>query len=299
MNESFDDLSRALAVPTTRRRVLGVMAGTMAASVLGVFKAGKASAETCGANQAACGNTCCNANTEFCCPGAGAAGGPGPGDCVPTGTVCCPGSFGGPICNPGQVCSATPPNGICGALFGGALRACCNPADICGNVCCDGCGQCINGVCCEFSKVCTGPGGVATCCAAGSQCNGNTGTCFACAPGTTACGNTCCPAGFTCGANQTCTCNAPNFACGTACCTSGQNCVNGACVTPCPTGTTTCGTACCSASQSCVNGTCVTNCPAGQFANAAGACVCNGTGAAPCNGVCCAAPQTCVSGVCT
>ena len=69
MNQSFDELSKTLAVPTSRRRVLGVMAGTMAASVLGVFKAGKASAEICGANQAACGNTCCNATTEFCCPG--------------------------------------------------------------------------------------------------------------------------------------------------------------------------------------------------------------------------------------
>ena len=76
MNQSFDDLSKALAVPTSRRRVLGVMAGTMAASVLGVFKAGKATAEVCGANQAPCGNTCCDANTQFCCPGAAAAGGP-------------------------------------------------------------------------------------------------------------------------------------------------------------------------------------------------------------------------------
>jgi len=301
MSASFDELSKTLAVPTSRRRVLGVMAGTMAASALGVFKSDKASAQeadpdvhVCPPDQVHCGGNFCCGQNEACCGG----------QCIPAQTVCCPGANPNNQCGPGEVCSTTPATGVCANLFGGQVPVCCPAAQVCGGVCCaPGCGvECVNGVCCPFNQVCNGPNGP-VCCAPGQTCNANTGTCFACPAGSAVCNGQCCPANFGC-VNGVCACQGPNITCGNQCCAPNQQCVNGVCQAPppvCPAGQSPCGNpaACCPNGQ-CVNGVCQPQCPPGTVL-CGNTCTNLANNAANC-GACgnvCPAGTTCVNGVCT
>ncbi|MFO0649484.1 MAG: hypothetical protein U0326_24800 [Polyangiales bacterium] len=107
----------------------------------------------------------------------------------------------------------------------------------------------------------------------------------------------------------------PRGRCGNACAT-GQNCVAGACVTPCAAPNLVCGTTCtdvqtsvtncgrcgnaCAAGQSCVAGACVTPCPSPNVMCGA-VCADVQTSVSNCGrcGNACATGQSCVAGVCT
>jgi hypothetical protein len=146
MNSLFDDVSRAIGSPVSRRKMLGMVGGAVGGSILtslgfrGAALAAQSSAAVthCGPNHTVCGTNCCN-SAEVCVNG-----------------ICCPPGYIN--CN-GKCCGGTCTNGICcGKNYTYCGGVCCPD----GIVCCDGkcCGSttatCYNGNCCGSGIICAG-----------------------------------------------------------------------------------------------------------------------------------------------
>jgi hypothetical protein len=81
--DRFDDLSKALATGTSRRRVLKAVAATIAGGAVAVFLGSRQEAEAapCPNNRKKCGPVCCPNGWKCCQGGQGAR-------CVPNGQNC-------------------------------------------------------------------------------------------------------------------------------------------------------------------------------------------------------------------
>jgi hypothetical protein len=203
----FDSLTRCLAQPLPRRRLLQ----RVAAGLAGVLLAGRAvrvGAITCPAGRVECDGRCCDDGWQCIGPA--------------TDRLCTP------PCEEGARCSAESRTccvGIC--CLQNKLQGCC-PA---GSDCCRGAGA---SECCpatsDWHCVDVGDGsgnhiclfcpathtrcGAANCCAPGFVCvegpNPGDGACIPCPPGATKCGaKQCCPAGETCSEDGTCVAACP------------------------------------------------------------------------------------------
>ena len=276
VTRSFDDLSRAMAAPTSRRgalKMLGMTGAAAAAAVL--LKPFRGGAVTCPAGSQVCG--------QGCCPAGGTCSSPSLNCCCLKGQTPC----GPKCCNKGIAC-VDPYSGICGCPAGktpcgtGASMTCCDAGVACrpgcpsvstfstAQVCVSStttttstvpCSQvgtsCVNGGdCC--SKFCdTANGNVCGCVHPPTACVSNTDCC------TGLCTNGTCrplPVGSPCSAggdctsqfcfnNTTCACVHPSNPCvnNTDCCNN--NCVGGVC-------TAAAAGAPCSAGGDCTSGFC-------------------------------------------
>jgi hypothetical protein len=190
----FDQVSRLLATPMPRRRVLRLLGSTLATATFAGLRPGAARAECfCGGGLKCCGNggdQCCDPSWP-CCPKAGTPGfaaccAPDEqccGGCAPSSWTCCPPAAGYPFpCEPGEQC--------CGTDTLGPL--CCAP----GSFCCPGGGNCAP----DGWHCCPTPGWS---CPPGERCCGPPDECcpFEC-PSGRHCGDDCCEAGEVC---DTCT----------------------------------------------------------------------------------------------
>lgn len=102
--------------------------------------------------------------------------------------------------------------------------------------------------CCEYPRVCCGPGGDVT-----------SGSAVCCDEGATCCNGDCCGTGYKCCGETTC-CENSQACCGESCCDTGECCVGGVCE-PCD-----CDPACSSDScEECVDGECVSTCAEGEY----------------------------------
>jgi hypothetical protein len=214
--DSFDQLSKALATSTSRRKFFKVAAAAAAAGVLSAVRAPEAAAnhnhkcrgadDRCRSNAECCTHFCMEGHCACAtpCPGVPGTGGSGgvTAACCEPGDLCCPGggtvagNTVGPQCVKVQatICSG-------GKVFSNATCRCECPAGTttCGGTCCpDATQRCVNGVCQNIPTTPTCPEGRAPCpggqnvngvnccpagqicCGAGSvapgQCRGATGT---------------------------------------------------------------------------------------------------------------------------
>jgi Stigma-specific protein, Stig1 len=223
MSGRFEDLSRAMAEPTSRRNALKMLgaatAGAVGMTLLKPFR-GEANPVVCtgpttvGASPCGAGTTPCG---PCCCKGGIACHNASTGTCgCPAGTTTC----GFACCDAGVACASAATS-----TCNGAASACLGGRALCGNACCA-----VGQTCC---------GGACVACASGSGCCGgacaplnttsNCGTCGnACVSGSGCCGGACAPL------NTTSNCGT----CGNAC-VSGNVCASGTCaaVSACVSGT--------------------------------------------------------------
>jgi len=146
MSRLFDDVSRIIASPLSRRKALALVGKATGGAVLAALGLGTVSWSSlstaydnkgndrddhgddhnkpkCGPSQTVCGKTCCNSN-QTCCDG----------KCCSAGQTCC----GKKCCGAGQKCCD---------------EKCCDPGETCcKNKCCAG--PCCGGKCCEKHQVC-------------------------------------------------------------------------------------------------------------------------------------------------
>src|SRR5271165_4018590 len=100
MSKLFDDVSRIIGSPVSRRKMLGLVGGAVGGAVLASLGLGEAYGDDhdnkpkCGKHQIVCGRTCCDPG-QTCCDG----------KCCGSKQVCC----NGKCCSPGQTCC----NGKC------------------------------------------------------------------------------------------------------------------------------------------------------------------------------------------
>ena len=285
-SQQFDDLTRALATGSSRRKVLkGLFAGV--AGAVGLRRVTPANAATCRNLGEACRNdsSCCSGQGLFC-------------DTVgTTGAQRCECDLSQGFVNCGGQCFST--NCPAGATFSCAGGCQCpSGSELCGATGSERCfvtcptGQTRNPTTCacecpSSQELCNGA--CVTSCAGGQvlvncvcQCPTGTTTCIP-TGGTAQC-TTNCTGGQVFNGSCQCVCPAGQELCGGQCvalCPTGQQ-RNSDCTCGCPTGTETCtptgGTA-----------QCVTSCTGGQVLNANCQCVCptiNGQTGIFCNGAC-------------
>ena len=142
MSLLIDDVSRIVASPVSRRKMLGMLSGAIGGAMvasLGLRTAAFAAAvPPCKAGQTPCGTTCCG-SPKVCVNG-----------------ICCP---AGDVNCGGKCCPGTCTNGLC----------CGKNTTYCNGKCCAAGNICCNGVCCTSSQaVCLN----GKCCASGIVCNG-------------------------------------------------------------------------------------------------------------------------------
>jgi hypothetical protein len=332
--ETFDRLSRRLAAATTRRGILKVFVGGMAAAAAGAMlprgvwsqapRTEPAPRPTETPERTATSVATATARPEATATPRPAAAGAGAGvaTAVGQGTPCdsydscgegmaCIG-YGvnqGTCCPRAQACC--PPDrlncfnsGLCCATDQGcASGACCPSAQVCGpagtEVCCQPGETCTNGVCCPSGRVCLN-----VCCPEGQSClGGDCGVAAGCSTGESPCANGCCPAGTSCEHGYCCNqngqscCPVGEVVCLYVCCPAGSGCVNGD--TCCPAAQA-CGSVCCPGSQVCVGGAC---CDTSKTCGSAccpadqqcGNGICCPTGQVGCNGTCCPLGQGCAA----
>jgi hypothetical protein len=182
-SEKFDELVRGAFADATRRGVVRVGIGALAASAIASLGLTSDDAEAkkkkkkkkkktttttpppprCqGTTPVTCGDGCCPSQYPLCCAGANPTG----GTCNPSGATCCPLESGGGACGGPfpKCCPATQ-----GFPFGSCARTssnCCPPES---NL--DWCGtefsKCCKEDCCFPDEPCCGPGGS---CPAGRTC---------------------------------------------------------------------------------------------------------------------------------
>jgi hypothetical protein len=167
-NERFDRLSRALAAPIPRRRMLRLLAGTLAAGALSIElrpQGAKAAGLSCNPD---------DPKLRPCQPGWACSE-----NCDGVFNGCCPGAWCGGCDN--RVC-AQPDEQCCGNGACGVGWSCCDES---------------RGLCCPPGAQCCGAGDSATCCDAALVCCNDSGTCFP-DPCVTCCGPACCSDGKIC-----------------------------------------------------------------------------------------------------
>ncbi|MBV9412970.1 MAG: hypothetical protein JO148_15365 [Acidimicrobiia bacterium] len=145
--ERFDDLTRAMARPHSRRSVLKAVgvaaAGATAATLLKPFRG---QAAVCPAGVATCGSGCCQKG-ESCSD-------PSTGCCCPAGTTPC----GQTCCSKGIACVDSG-SGVCGCPAGttscgsAGNLTCCNKGKACGDASC----QPVSNFSSNVNKVCSPP----------------------------------------------------------------------------------------------------------------------------------------------
>lgn len=176
-SERFDELIRTTFSGASRRGVLGVGIGAVAATALAILghdpsavDAKKNKKKRCPSNRPIkCGNGCCPSNFSKCCDNAAAP--VNSFTCNPSDFTCCPIEEGGGSCDPErpQCCPATDqdPFGSCAAADdtccpseqgGGSCSAdepiCCGQIECCeeGQSCCGPDGECPPGTVCESGE---------------------------------------------------------------------------------------------------------------------------------------------------
>jgi hypothetical protein len=187
-DDRFDELGKALAASTSRRKFLKVAAAAAAGAVLSVVRAPEAAAShnrrcrepgaNCSSNAECCTHFC-DPNFHCACavPCAGVTKGAVDTDCCAPGDVCCPGNGSNvpaqcvnaskTLCPTGQSFSSTtckceaPCTKTCTAPLVLNTTTCqceCPTAQVCGSSCC-GAGQvCCGTTCCEVGAVCCATG---------------------------------------------------------------------------------------------------------------------------------------------
>jgi hypothetical protein len=117
MNALFDDISRVIASPISRREAFKRVGGTVGGAVLASLGLGRAfpglaatEPVTCGPNEFSCGNgsnaTCCKAGLK-CCKGGNVA------LCCAPGSTCCGPGENVKCCSPGQICCGSGSHSKC------------------------------------------------------------------------------------------------------------------------------------------------------------------------------------------
>ena len=160
----FDELTKSLATPTSRRQAVKTLAASAFGSILAFSGLDRVFARTghCPPGLTLCHGKCVNTKTD-------------PKNCGVCGTACVSG-----LCVNGLCC---PPGAI------NCNNSCCDGTCLNGTTCCPT-GQTCGTICCPVGQTCCGT----TCCPAGQVClNGNT-----CCPTNRVCGSICCPAGMIC-----------------------------------------------------------------------------------------------------
>ena len=129
MSDRFDRLTRAMAEPTSRRGALKILgAAAAAAAGAAVLRPLRASAISCPAGVASCG--------QGCCPKGGSCSDPASSCCCPKGTAPC----GQSCCKSGIACIDRS-RGLCGCPAGttpcgsGTNLTCCPAGQACGSGC--------------------------------------------------------------------------------------------------------------------------------------------------------------------
>jgi len=154
----FDELTKALSTPTSRRQALKTFTATTLAGILSLSSLDKVFAKHCTAN----GHKC--RSSKDCCSGL----------CDPTTSTC--------VCPPSPACNSECPCPSDSTCINGT---CCPNQLACGSVCCSGGTCCSFGVCCGLGTICTSNG---TCCPTSQLCPN--GSC--CPTGTTCLSNNTC-----------------------------------------------------------------------------------------------------------
>lgn len=155
MNNLFDDVSRVIGSPVSRRKVLGMVGGAVGGAVLASLglRAAAFGQETsenkpkCGPHQTPCGKICCD-SVRVCVDGI----------CCPPGHINCAGKCCGGTCTNGKCCGKD--SHYCGGVCCPNGQICCNgkccgsTAAVCHNGKCCISGNVCNGVCCQPNEIC-------------------------------------------------------------------------------------------------------------------------------------------------
>lgn len=294
MSELFDDVTRVVAAPISRRQALKLIAGAVGAVFLNRFIGAPRSAMAIQCDDElypnACADICCR--YDYICASTGLLNGSDTYGicCYQTGTHLCSAGGYGWCCETGEDCGTERYSCVCSSGYETCGSACCNTAA--GEFCCDPNHSlcCANGVECCYDASEDG-----TCCPDGTKCVPSSATGYppghVCCPADQACIGQCCPDGELCIFNLACCPVDRTLPDRTGCCSAGFRyfaptescCLEG----------DFCGDICCSGSTVCLGGTCQ-ECPSGQS-------LCFDKCCAPgtcCFGKCCGDGQTC-TGECT
>jgi hypothetical protein len=152
MSLLIDDVSRIIGSPVSRRKMLGMVGGTVGGALLASLglRAAAFGAPPCKAGDTACGTKCCTPS-QVCMDG-----------------LCC--AQGQTNCG-GKCCSGTCTNGVCckNSTFYCGGKCCASGLTCCNNVCCSYPGAtCYNGKCCDSGIICNG-----VCCTTNQVCCDN------------------------------------------------------------------------------------------------------------------------------
>jgi hypothetical protein len=140
MSLLFDDISRAIASPVSRRKMLGTVGGMLGGALLAAFglqsaAMGQKAEKTCATGKYLCNGNCCVEGTPCC----------GPHCCTSTSAVC----LNGACCESGIVCGST----CCESTKAVCLNgACCGSGIVCAGKCCGTEEICVNGKCKKSSS---------------------------------------------------------------------------------------------------------------------------------------------------
>ncbi len=296
MSELFDDVTRVVAAPISRRQALKLIAGALGAVILNRFfgASKRAMAEDyCDwiIYTHPCADICCR-DDYYCASTTLLNGADTYGICCyQTGTHLCSAGGYGWCCDNDKECGIE--RFTCGACVSGyetCGSACCNTGA--GETCCDP----DHSVCCTTGEECCFDASDAgTCCSGGTECVPVSATGWppghVCCPADQACIGQCCPPGELCFMNLACCPQDRITTDRTGCCPAGflYFAPNDSC---CLEGHY-CGDVCCPAGKVCRDGTCQ-DCPGGQelcFDTCCASSTC-------CFGKCCGDGQTC-TGECT
>lgn len=184
MGELFDDISRVLASPMPRRRVLGLIVGALAGGTLTGIERGRATAlgigPPCGPVTCAQGQKCCDARTGICCTHNHVCCPPGSkANCCRPNTECCAPVHAQPCCPPGKYCCKAGTGGGIGCCSIDPLEECCPNTDESGRptiaVCCPiatpkCCPAGSKDPCCPEGHICCVASSAQACCPPGTRC---------------------------------------------------------------------------------------------------------------------------------
>lgn len=286
MSELFDDITRVVAAPVSRRQALKLIAGTVGAVLLSRFlgKPRLAMAIECDDElyPYECADICCR--YDYVCASTVLLNGGG------TYGICCE-QWVDHLCSTGDYGWCCDVDKLCGSEpF--TCSECVEGYEACGDFCCDTaagqfCCDPVHNLCCEAGvECCYDLSGNGTCCPDGTRCVpehpwGHLPRPNVCCPEDQACKGQCCPDGESCFADLMCcptdrvtperdgccpsgflyhlptaSCCLEGIYCGEVCCTApGMVCRDGICQ-ECPSGQTLCFDKCCAPGTCCFGKCC-------------------------------------------
>lgn len=299
MSELFDDVTRVVAAPVSRRQALRLIAGALGAAVLSRFIGAPrmAGASECDPENDPlyphpCADICCRYD-YYCASTTLLNGDDKYGICCqnePDHAHLCSAGDHGWCCDSTEACGAAPFTCTCAAGMDACGDACCDTSA--GEFCCDP----DQGLCCASGvECCFDTFEYGTCCPEGTECVPISATNYppgnVCCPADQACIGQCCPDGELCFGNLMCCPEERISADRRGCCPAGF--VYNAATDSCCLEGMFCGGVCCTPGKVCRDGTCQ-ECDSGQEL-CFGTCCAAGT---CCFGKCCGAGQVC-TGECT